>query len=614
MQRGGLTKNNKANFLNLTTLGKKLTMTPSRIFDILSIQVESHPLEKCLSDKRNGCWESISTQKFFESVNYVSAALIEMGVKPHDKIALISTTNRSEWSILDMSILQLGAISVPLYPNISSNDYKYILNHSESILCFVSDREIYDKVFSVKSEINEVSEIYSFDKIEGCKNWIELLEKGKKTFNKAKLDEVKSNVESDSIATIIYTSGTTGVPKGVMLSHGNIVSNVISATKRFPFENRNQTALSFLPICHIFERTFIYGYLHNSISVYFAESLESISDNLKEVKPNFMTAVPRLLEKVYDKIYAKGNDLIGLKKILFYWSVKIGLKYDPNQKNNIVYNIKHWIAYKLILSKWKMALGGNLEIICSGSAPLQSRLARVFSAAGMTIAEAYGLTETSPAISVNDLRNGGLKIGTVGKIIDGVEVVIADDGEILCKGPNVMKGYYKDPEQTSAVMEGDYFKTGDIGTLDDEGFLKITDRKKQMFKTSGGKYIAPQVIENQLKQSNLIEQIMVVGEGKNMPSALVQPSFEQSKIWLKEQGFNLGDDLESMCKNKVLLEKIIEEIRLHDHKFGKWEQVKTIRLTPEIWSVEAGHLTPTMKIKRKIVLDKFQYLVDEIYS
>lgn len=589
-------------------------MTPSRIFDILSIQVESHPLEKCLSDKRNGCWESISTQKFFESVNYVSAALIEMGVKPHDKIALISTTNRSEWSILDMSILQVGAISVPLYPNISSNDYKYILNHSESILCFVSDREIYDKVFSVKSEINEVSEIYSFDKIEGCKNWIELLEKGKKTFNKAKLDKVKSNVESDSIATIIYTSGTTGVPKGVMLSHGNIVSNVISATKRFPFENRNQTALSFLPICHIFERTFIYGYLHNSISVYFAESLESISDNLKEVKPNFMTAVPRLLEKVYDKIYAKGNDLIGLKKILFYWSVKIGLKYDPNKKNNIVYNIKHWIAYKLILSKWKMALGGNLEIICSGSAPLQSRLARVFSAAGMTIAEAYGLTETSPAISVNDLRNGGLKIGTVGKIIDGVEVVIADDGEILCKGPNVMKGYYKDPEQTSAVMEGDYFKTGDIGTLDDEGFLKITDRKKQMFKTSGGKYIAPQVIENQLKQSNLIEQIMVVGEGKNMPSALVQPSFEQSKIWLKEQGFNLGDDLESMCKNKVLLEKIIEEIRLHDHKFGKWEQVKTIRLTPEIWSVEAGHLTPTMKVKRKIVLDKFQYLVDEIYS
>ena len=589
-------------------------MTPSRIFDILSFQVEIHPLEKCLSDKRNGNWESISTLKYFESVNHVSAALIEMGVKPQDKIALISTTNRSEWSILDMAILQLGAISVPLYPNISSNDYKYILNHSESILCFVSDQQIYDKVFSVKSQVKELREIYSFDIIEGCKNWMELLESGKKAWNEEKLEEVKSNVESDSIATIIYTSGTTGVPKGVMLSHGNIVSNVISASKRFPFEDRNQTALSFLPICHIFERTFIYGYLHNSISVYFAESLDTISENLNEVKPNFMTAVPRLLEKVYDKIYAKGNDLTGLKKTLFYWAVEVGLKYDPNHKSNIVYNIKHWIANKLILSKWKMALGGNLEIICSGSAPLQSRLARVFSAAGMTIAEAYGLTETSPAISVNDLRNGGLKIGTVGKIIEGVEVVIAADGEILCKGPNVMKGYYKDPEQTSAVMEGDYFKTGDIGTLDEDGFLRITDRKKQMFKTSGGKYIAPQVIENQLKQSLLIEQIMVVGEGKNMASALIQPSFEQAKIWLEEQGVGCEDDLESLCKNQVLFEKINDEIRLHDHKFGKWEQVKTIRLTPEIWSVEEGHLTPTMKVKRKIVLEKYQYLVDEIYS
>ena len=589
-------------------------MTPSRIFDILSFQVETHPLEKCLSDKRNGNWESISTLKYFESVNHVSAALIEMGVKPQDKIALISTTNRSEWSILDMAILQLGAISVPLYPNISSNDYKYILNHSESILCFVSDQQIYDKVFSVKSQVKELREIYSFDIIEGCKNWTELLESGKKAWNEEKLEEVKSNVESDSIATIIYTSGTTGVPKGVMLSHGNIVSNVISATKRFPFEDRNQTALSFLPICHIFERTFIYGYLHNSISVYFAESLDTISENLNEVKPNFMTAVPRLLEKVYDKIYAKGNDLTGLKKTLFYWAVEVGLKYDPNHKSNIVYNIKHWIANKLILSKWKMALGGNLEIICSGSAPLQSRLARVFSAAGMTIAEAYGLTETSPAISVNDLRNGGLKIGTVGKIIEGVEVVIAADGEILCKGPNVMKGYYKDPEQTSAVMEGDYFKTGDIGTLDEDGFLRITDRKKQMFKTSGGKYIAPQVIENQLKQSLLIEHIMVVGEGKNMASALIQPSFEQAKIWLEEQGVGCEDDLESLCKNQVLFEKINDEIRLHDHKFGKWEQVKTIRLTPEIWSVEEGHLTPTMKVKRKIVLEKYQYLVDEIYS
>jgi long-chain acyl-CoA synthetase len=589
-------------------------MTPSRIFDILSIQVKTHPLDKCLSDKRNGKWKSLSTQKYYESANLISAALIEMGVRPQDKIALISTTNRSEWSIMDMAILQVGAVSVPLYPNISSNDYKYILNHSESVLCFVSDQEIYDKVFSIESEVKGLKDIYAFDQIEGCKNWLDLIEVGKEAWNEKKLAEAKTNVESDSIATIIYTSGTTGVPKGVMLSHENIVSNVISATRRFPFEDRNQKALSFLPLCHIFERTFIYGYLYNSISVYFAESLETISENLNEVKPNFMTAVPRLLEKVYDKIYAKGNDLTGLKKTLFYWAVEVGLKYDPNHQSNILYNIKHWIAYKLILSKWKKALGGNLEIICSGSAPLQSRLARVFSAAGMTIAEAYGLTETSPAISVNDLRNGGLRIGTVGKIIDGIEVVIADDGEILCKGPNVMKGYFKDPDQTNAVMEGNYFKTGDIGSLDEDGFLKITDRKKQMFKTSGGKYIAPQVIESQLKQSLLIEQIMVVGEGKNRASALIQPCFEQAKIWLDEQGVSCKDDPESLCKNEVLFEKINHEIRVHDHKFGKWEQVKEIRLTPEIWSIEAGHLTPTMKVKRKIVQEKYQSLVDEIYS
>jgi long-chain acyl-CoA synthetase len=588
-------------------------MIPSRIFDILSVQAENRPNDKCLNDKRNGEWKSISTQKYFESVNFISAALIEMGVKPQDKIALISTTNRSEWSIMDMAILQVGAITVPLYPNISSKDYEYILNHSESIFCFVSDHQIYDKVFSVKSQVKNLRDIYAFDQIEGCKNWSELIEVGKEAWNEKKLDEVKSKVESEAIATIIYTSGTTGVPKGVMLSHGNIVSNVISATKKFPFEDRNQTALSFLPLCHIFERTFIYGYLYNNISVYFAESLDTISENLKEVKPNFMTAVPRLLEKVYDKIFAKGNDLKGIKKSLFFWAVELGLKYDPNDKSDLIYNIKHWIANKLILSKWKTALGGNLEIICSGSAPLQARLARVFAAAGMTIAEAYGLTETSPAISVNDLRNGGLKIGTVGKIIEGVEVVIAADGEILCKGPNIMKGYFKDPEQTNQVMEGEYFKTGDIGTLDEEGFLKITDRKKQMFKTSGGKYIAPQVIESQLKQSLLIEQIMVIGEGKNMASALIQPSFEQAKLWLEEQGVSCKDDPESICKNEILSEKINNEIRLHDEKFGKWERVKAIRLTPEVWSVEEGHLTPTMKVKRKVIMEKYQNLIDDIY-
>ena len=382
---------------------------------------------------------------------------------------------------------------------------------------------------------------------------MELLESGKKAWNEEKLEEVKSNVESDSIATIIYTSGTTGVPKGVMLSHGNIVSNVISATKRFPFEDRNQTALSFLPICHIFERTFIYGYLHNSISVYFAESLDTISENLKEVKPNFMTAVPRLLEKVYDKIYAKGNDLTGLKKTLFYWAVEVGLSMTPITNPTLYTTLSIGSPTSLFFRSGKWHWVGIWKSYALEALLFSLDWPEFFSAAGMTIAEAYGLTETSPAISVNDLRNGGLKIGTVGKIIEGVEVVIAADGEILCKGPNVMKGYYKDPEQTSAVMEGDYFKTGDIGTLDEDGFLKITDRKKQMFKTSGGKYIAPQVIENQLKQSLLIEQIMVVGEGKNMASALIQPSFEQAKIWLEEQGVGCKDDLESIVQKSIVV-------------------------------------------------------------
>jgi long-chain acyl-CoA synthetase len=589
-------------------------MKPTRIFDILSFQLEHHPLDNCLNDKRNGEWIALSTKKYFESANYVSAALIDMGVKPQDKIALISSSNRSEWSIMDMAILQLGAISVPLYPNISSKDYEYILNHSESVFCFISDQEIYDKVFSIKTAVKSLKEIYAFDEIEGCKNWTELLTIGKEKWDEEKLNEAKSNVDAGALATIIYTSGTTGVPKGVMLTHKNIVSNVVSATKRFPFEDRNQSALSFLPLCHIFERTFIYGYLYNNIEVYYAESLETISENLKEVKPNFMTAVPRLLEKVYDKIYAKGSDLKGIKKSLFFWATAVALKYEPNNHSNFLYSIKHFIANKLILSKWKEALGGNLEIICSGSAPLQPRLARVFAAAGMTIAEAYGLTETSPAISVNDLRNGGLKIGTVGKIIDGVEVRIAEDGEILCKGPNVMKGYFKDPDQTSEVMDGDFFKTGDIGTIDEEGFLKITDRKKQMFKTSGGKYIAPQVIEGELKQSLLIEQIMVIGEGRNMPAALIQPSFEQATVWLDEQGISYENDPVSLSKNEHLLEKINEEIRLHDHKFGKWEQVKVIRLTPDIWSVDDGHLTPTMKVKRKVVMEQYQDLIEDIYS
>jgi long-chain acyl-CoA synthetase len=397
-----------------------------------------------------------------------------------------------------------------------------------------------------------------------------------------------------------------------MLSHKNVVSNVISSSKRLPLSIGNASALSFLPICHIFERVILYIYMYNSVSVYFAESIETIADNLREVKPEVMTAVPRLLEKVYDKIYAKGEELSGIKQKLFYWAVNIGLKYEPYGQNGAWYEFKLKIANKLILSKWKDALGGNLLQICSGSAPLQPRLQRVFTAAGMTLVEGYGLTETSPVISVGDMRSNNFKIGTVGKIIDGVEVKIADDGEILCKGPNVMMGYYKEEKMTDGVMTDDYFHTGDIGEIDGDGFLKITDRKKEMFKTSGGKYIAPQVLENQMKQSIFIEQIMVVGSGRRMPTAIIQPNVEFVLKWLNEEGISCNS-LNDAVKEPRLIEAFQNEIDIHNQHFGSWEQIKKFKLTPNEWTIEDGHLTPTMKLKRKVIAEKNSDLIESMY-
>jgi len=451
-------------------------MKPTRLFDFLEYAKINHPLDNVLNTKYDGKWENISTYDYAKKANYISSSLINMGISSGDKIAMISSTNRSEWSIIDMGLSQIGAINVPLYPTISSKDYLYILNHSECKLCFVSDKEVYDKVFAIKDQVDSLKNIYCFDKIDNCINWKELIDSGKENLNIGNIEIEKSKVKPNDLATIIYTSGTTGTPKGVMLSHNNIVSNVLSTSNRFPFETGKESALSFLPICHVFERVVLYSYLYNGLRVYFAESLETITDNLKEIKPEIMTAVPRLLEKVYDKIYSKGEELEGIKQKLFYWAVDIALKYEPYGKNGMFYSFKLAIAQKLILSKWKEALGGNLKLIAAGSAALQPRLARVFTAAGMTIVEGYGLTETSPAISLNDMRDGGFKIGTVGKVVDGVEVKIAADGEILCKGPNVMMGYYKEIEKTKEVMSGDFFHTGDIGIIDSDGFLKITDR------------------------------------------------------------------------------------------------------------------------------------------
>ena len=588
-------------------------MEPTRLFEFIEYQHQNAPLEKAFSTKYHGKWKSISSQEFLDQSRSISRALISMGIKAGDKIAMITSNNRSEWSVMDVGLLTIGAVNVPLYPTISSKDYEYILNHSESIYCFVSDQEVYNKVIAIKDNVSSLKKIYSFDEIKGCANWSELLEEGSNMDHDPKVTEMRDKVKSNDLATIIYTSGTTGVPKGVMLSHKNVVSNVISSSKRLPLNIGKASALSFLPICHIFERVILYIYMYNSVSVYFAESIETIADNLKEIKPNVMTAVPRLLEKVYDKIYARGGELSGIKKTLFYWAVNIGLQYEPYSQNGAWYEFKLKIAKKLILSKWKEALGGNLEQICSGSAPLQPRLARVFTAAGMTLVEGYGLTETSPVISVGDMRFNNFKIGTVGKIIDGVEVKIADDGEILCKGPNVMMGYYKEEELTRGVMSGDYFHTGDIGEIDAQGFLRITDRKKEMFKTSGGKYIAPAVLENQMKQSLFIEQIMVVGAGRKMPAALIQPNLDHVINWLDGKGITCKS-LSEAIKEPLLKEAIEKEVNLHNQNFGSWEQIKKIELTPDEWTIDDGHLTPTMKLKRKVVTEKYKDLINAIYS
>ena len=550
-------------------------MTPTRLFEFIEYQNEHAPLEKSFTTKYNGKWESLSTENFISQSRAISRALVGLGIKAGDKIAMISSNNRSEWSVIDVGLLTLGAVNIPIYPTISSKDYEYILNHSESIYCFVSDQEVYEKVKSIQKNVKSLKKVYSFDKIKGCPHWSELLYEGSKMDNDDTVTKMKNQVKSEDLATIIYTSGTTGVPKGVMLSHNNVVSNVVSASKRLPLTIGQASALSFLPVCHIFERVILYIYMFNSVSVYFAESIETIADNLKEIKPNVMTAVPRLLEKVYDKIYARGGELTGIKKSLFYWAVNLGLQYQPYGQNGAWYEFKLKIAKKLILSKWQEALGGNLELICSGSAPLQSRLARVFTAAGMTLVEGYGLTETSPVISVCDMRENKFKIGTVGKVIDGVEVKIAEDGEILCKGPNVMMGYYKEEKMTKEVMSGDYFHTGDIGEIDSEGFLKITDRKKEMFKTSGGKYIAPAVIENQMKQSLFIEQIMVVGSGRRMPTAVIQPNVDHVIEWLKEKGIECNS-LSKAIQKTILKDEILKEVENHNQNFGSWEQIKKI--------------------------------------
>ncbi|WP_432411418.1 AMP-dependent synthetase/ligase [Rasiella sp. SM2506] len=588
---------------------------PKRLFDFPYYQLATYPQEGALVSKVNGEWIKTSTQEYVDKANSISRGLIKLGVQPNDKIAIISMTNRTEWNICDIGILQTGAQDVPIYPTISEDDYEYVLNHSESTYVFVSCTEVLEKINKIKQNVPSLKGVYCFETIDGCSNWMEVIALGDEHKElQEEVDKRKDSIGEDDLATLIYTSGTTGRPKGVMLSHKNIASNAKHSEGRLPIVMGKSKALSFLPVCHIYERMLLYMYQYCGVSIHFAESLETISENLKEIHPEVMTAVPRLLEKVYDKIVAKGTELTGVKKKLFFWAVELGLKWEPYGQNGWWYETQLSIARKLIFSKWQEALGGNLKAIASGSAALQPRLARVFNAAGCPVMEGYGLTETSPVVSVNDMRNHGFKIGTVGKPLPDTEVKIAEDGEILIKGPQVMIGYYKDPEQTDEVLKNGYFHTGDIGEIDSEGFLKITDRKKSMFKTSGGKYVAPQLIENAMKQSNFIEQILVVGEGEKMPAALIQPNWDFVNEWINKKNNGISKDPAEAAKDEKLIARIQKELDTYNERFGKWEKVKTFALTPDVWTIEGGQLTPTMKAKRKVIKEMYKDLYEGLYG
>ena len=586
----------------------------TRLFDFAYYQLEKYNLEKAFTTKYNGKWVSTSTREYIDKANAISRGLLRLGVKPGDKISIITSANRTEWNILDIGIMQLGAISIPIYPTISKEEYAYIFNHSEAIYCFLSDSVLYDKANSAKKNVPSLKEIYSFEEIEGCLNWKEVLALGNDESNQPEVEAAKGTVKSSDLATIIYTSGTTGQPKGVMLSHNNIVTNVLDSFPRLPLVLGTTRTLSFLPVCHIFERMLHYLYQYSGTSIYFAESLEKLGENIKETNPNLMSVVPRLLEKIYDGIIAKGAELKGVKRMLFFWAVELGLKYEPYAKNGPWYEMQLALANKLIFVKWSEALVGNLTTMVSGSAALQPRLARIFSAAKMQVMEGYGLTETSPVVSVNMYKDHLFKIGTVGKPIGNVEVKIAEDGEILVKGPNIMLGYYKDPEKTESVMTGDYFHTGDKGEVDAEGFLKITGRKKEIFKTSGGKYIVPALLENQMKQSRFIEQIIVVGEGQKMPAAIIQPNFDFLRKWARLHHEPILQNNQDLIENPIVIERIQQEIDEGNKNFGKWEMIKRFELTSEVWGIDNGLLTPTMKPKRDEIILRYKHLYNKIYE
>lgn len=583
---------------------------PNRLFDIPHYQLAHHPNNTMFTSKIDGKWVSVSTEEFLDEAQAICRGLLAKGVAPGDRVGIVSGT-RYEWNVMDIAIQQAGAIVVPFYPNISENDYRYIFNDAGIKLCVVGDEELYGKISNIKSDVASLEHLYVMETSDSSTHWSQLKEAGSADSDgeiKARMD----NVQNKDLATIIYTSGTTGNPKGVMLSHNNLLSNVYACEEPIPAD-KNSKVLTFLPVCHVYERMLHYLYMYLGCSIYFAESLETIGDNIREVKPDVFTAVPRLIEKVFDKIMAKGDELTGIKRRLFFWAVALAEDYDPVNRSGW-YNFRLGIARKLIFSKWQEALGGNVRAIASGSAALQPRLARIFLAADIPILEGYGLTETSPVVSVNCFIKG-IRIGSVGALIENVEVKIAEDGEILVKGPNVMQGYYNLPEKTAEVMKDGWFHTGDIGEMIEGKYLKITDRKKEIFKTSGGKYIVPQALENKLKESRFIEQAMVIGENEKFPAALLVPSFDFMREWAKRKGVQLSDDSNAtLVANEKVRERIQKELDVFNKDLGNWEKVKQFELLPQELSIEGGELTPTLKLKRKKIMEIHNDSVTKIYG
>ncbi len=588
-------------------------MEVKRTFDILERLQTDFQKKDILAGKQNGKWFKYSTSEYIKYSHYFSYGLLSLGFKRGDKIATISN-NRPEWNFADMGMAMAGIIHVPIYPTISESDYKYILKHSEVKAVIVSSLSLLNKIKPLVDKVKRIKKIYSFNEIEGIENWVQIIEAGRSHEKqyKEKLKEIKNTIIPEEMVSLIYTSGTTGNPKGVMLSHRNLVSNFISTSKAHKL-GKNHRALSFLPLCHVYERMMNYHFQYKGLSIYYSESLGSIANDLKEVKPHIFNTVPRLLEKVYDKILSKGKNLPYIKKVIFFWAVNLGLRYKLDNKYRPLYKLKLSITRKLIFKKWKESLGNNIIVIVSGGAALQQRIEKVFWAAGIPIIEGYGLTETSPVIAVNSFDPLIIKTGTVGPVLENVQVKINDNGEILCKGPNLMLGYYKEPKLTEEVVDKDgWFYTGDIGHLDKDGFLTITDRKKEMFKTSGGKYIAPQVIENKLKESFFIEQVMIIGENEKFASAIISPNFEFLHDWCTIHRVQYRDN-EELVQHPDVVARYQKEINKFNAELGETEKIKRFRLICEEWSAQTGELSPTQKLKRRVIYEKYQDIIDEIY-